>query len=115
MERPRDLQLRRIAGESLLRLDLQKTVRIFRGELRHEGVLAHDPTRRERDHTLALANPGGIEVILDLSAHELGVRMQDIQREGGGSGLHHFVDALGASDVASPHVAVGEGEADDRG
>lgn len=41
--------------------------------------------------------------------------MQEIQSEGGRSGLDDFVDALGASDVASPHVAVGEGEADDRG
>ena len=64
---------------------------------------------------MALANTGGLEVILDLAAHEFGVRMQEIQSEGGRSGLDDFVDALGASDVASPHVAVGEGEADDRG
>ena len=115
VERPRNLQLRRIAREALLGLDLEKTVRIRGRELRHHRVLAHDPAGRERDHTMAFANAGGIEVIPDFAAHELRLRMQEIQGEGGRRGLDDLVGALGAGDMARPQVAVGKGESDDRG
>jgi len=109
-----NLQLAQITGEPLFGLDLQQAVLVLRRELRQGRMLAHHPAGRNRDHAGAFADPGGIEMIGDFAAHQLGFRLQQIQREGGGRGLDDLQFSLGARHQHRAELTVGERKPQDR-
>ncbi len=94
--RRRNMQRLDITRKASFGLDLQEAGKVCLRQLGHFDLGGERPFERQANHTLALPNPLGIEVIANFPPNQFGIIRQWIKRKRHGEGplnVQHSIDA----------------------